>query len=156
MCGTFDGNNISRVGRKSAWGVRRIPGLLHSKIHAIYVFQRLRPIVDTFEPTSPTCLPVPLYVSPPRSPEDQYSRSAIVEKRTEEAMALWMGVLLMVFRAVAVSVAENMQRFPWVSYTMSHLTAAGRSPSPPIKSLDFGGIDSSRLFILRGGNSHVR
>ena len=30
------------------------------------------------------------------------------------------------------------------------------TPSPPIKSLDFGGFDSSRLLILRGGNSHVR
>ena len=28
--------------------------------------------------------------------------------------------------------------------------------SPPIKSLDFRGFDSSRLLILRGGNSHVR
>ena len=25
------------------------------------------------------------------------------------------------------------------------------TPSPPIKSLDFGGFDSSRLLILRGG-----
>ena len=30
------------------------------------------------------------------------------------------------------------------------------TPSPPIKSLDFRGFDSSRLLILRGGNSHVR
>ena len=30
------------------------------------------------------------------------------------------------------------------------------TPSPPTKSLDFGGFDSSRLLILRGGNSHVR
>ena len=29
-------------------------------------------------------------------------------------------------------------------------------PSPPIKSLDFRGLASSRLLILRGGNSHVR
>ena len=29
-------------------------------------------------------------------------------------------------------------------------------PSPPIKSLDFRGFDSSRLLILRVGNSHVR
>ena len=29
-------------------------------------------------------------------------------------------------------------------------------PSPPTKSLDFRGFDSSRLLILRGGNSHVR
>ena len=31
-----------------------------------------------------------------------------------------------------------------------------RTPSPPTKSLDFRGFDSSRLIILRGGNSHVR
>ena len=30
------------------------------------------------------------------------------------------------------------------------------TPSPPTKSLDFRGFDSSRLLILRGGNSHVR
>ena len=30
------------------------------------------------------------------------------------------------------------------------------TPSPPFKSLDFRGFDSSRLLILRGGNSHVR
>ena len=28
-------------------------------------------------------------------------------------------------------------------------------PSPPTKSLDFRGFDSSRLLILKGGNSHV-
>ena len=28
--------------------------------------------------------------------------------------------------------------------------------SPPTKSLGFGGFDSSRLLILKGGNSHVR
>ena len=32
----------------------------------------------------------------------------------------------------------------------------GTTPSPPIQSLGFGGFDSSRLLILRGGNSHVR
>ena len=30
------------------------------------------------------------------------------------------------------------------------------TPSSPTKSLDFRGFDSSRLLILRGGNSHVR
>ena len=30
------------------------------------------------------------------------------------------------------------------------------TPSPPTKSFDFGGFDSSKLLILRGGNSHVR
>ena len=29
------------------------------------------------------------------------------------------------------------------------------TPSPPIKSLDFRGFDSSRLLILKGGNSHI-
>ena len=32
----------------------------------------------------------------------------------------------------------------------------GATPSPPTKSLDFRGCDSSRLLILRVGNSHVR
>ena len=30
------------------------------------------------------------------------------------------------------------------------------TPSPPTKSSDSRGFDSSRLLILRGGNSHVR
>ena len=30
------------------------------------------------------------------------------------------------------------------------------TPSPPTKSFDFGGLDSGKLLILRGGNSHVR
>ena len=30
------------------------------------------------------------------------------------------------------------------------------TPSPPTKSVDFRGFDSSRLLILRGGNYHVR
>ena len=30
------------------------------------------------------------------------------------------------------------------------------TPSPPTKSFDFRGFDSSKLLILRGGNSHVR
>ena len=32
----------------------------------------------------------------------------------------------------------------------------GDAPSPPTKSLDFRRFDSSRLLILRGGNSQVR
>ena len=30
------------------------------------------------------------------------------------------------------------------------------TPSPPTKSLGFRGVDSSKLLILKGGNSHVR
>ena len=30
------------------------------------------------------------------------------------------------------------------------------TPSPPIERLDFRGFDSSRLLILKGGNSYVR
>ena len=37
-----------------------------------------------------------------------------------------------------------------------HLAERQLMPSPPTKSLDFRGFDSSRLLILRGGNSHVR
>ena len=36
----------------------------------------------------------------------------------------------------------------------SSCTSSG--PSPPTKSLDFGGFDASKLLIVRGGNSHVR
>ena len=34
-------------------------------------------------------------------------------------------------------------------------TRSGLTPSPPTKTLDFGGFDSSKLLFLRGGNSHV-
>ena len=37
-----------------------------------------------------------------------------------------------------------------------HVSSAACTPSPPIKSLDFRGFDSSRVFILRGGNSRIR
>ena len=30
------------------------------------------------------------------------------------------------------------------------------TPSPPTKSLDSRGFDSSKFLILKGGNSHVR
>ena len=30
------------------------------------------------------------------------------------------------------------------------------TPSPPTKSLGFGGFDSSKLLVLKGGNSHAR
>ena len=39
-------------------------------------------------------------------------------------------------------------------YTYTYTIAY--TPSPPTKSLDFRGFDSSRLLIQRGGNSHVR
>ena len=34
--------------------------------------------------------------------------------------------------------------------------ARAHTPSPPIKSWDFRGFDSSKLLILKGGDSHVR
>ena len=37
-----------------------------------------------------------------------------------------------------------------------HTTNERPTPSPPMRSLDFRGFDSSRLLILRGWNSHVR
>ena len=39
--------------------------------------------------------------------------------------------------------------------TNADTNANTNTPSPPIKSLDFRGFDSSRLLILRCGNSHV-
>ena len=41
------------------------------------------------------------------------------------------------------------------TYPCAYVYMCG-TPSPPTKSLDFRGCDSSRLLILRGGNSHVR
>ena len=41
-------------------------------------------------------------------------------------------------------------------FPLSDVTRCGLTPSPPIKSLDFREFDSSRLLIIRGGNSHVR
>ena len=36
------------------------------------------------------------------------------------------------------------------------MVVATNTPSPPTESLDFRGFDSSRLLILKVGNSHVR
>ena len=41
-------------------------------------------------------------------------------------------------------------------YAFMLLRLFAYTPSPPTKSLGFRGFDSSRLLILRGGNSHVR
>ena len=38
----------------------------------------------------------------------------------------------------------------------SQYAAFPDTPSPPTKSFDFRGFDSSKLLILRGGNSHAR
>ena len=37
-----------------------------------------------------------------------------------------------------------------------YLGGTAFAPSPPAKSLDFRGFDSSRLLNPKGGNSHVR
>ena len=42
-----------------------------------------------------------------------------------------------------------------VSIIVNTITTITTTPSPPIQSLDFRGLDSSKLLILRGGNSHV-
>ena len=41
-------------------------------------------------------------------------------------------------------------------HKFAQINNAQNTPSPPTKSLDFRGFDSSRLLILKGGNSHVR
>ena len=54
---------------------------------------------------------------------------------------------------------KTTQKTRWRLYTYIHiyvLTYILFTPSPPTKSLDFRGFDSSKLLILRGGNSHVR
>ena len=38
----------------------------------------------------------------------------------------------------------------------NNIVFAFSTPSRPIKSLDVRGFDSSRLLILKGGNSHAR
>ena len=45
---------------------------------------------------------------------------------------------------------------PLSPYAIASLGIAYITPSLTTKSLGFGGFDSSRLLILRGGNSHVR
>ena len=40
-------------------------------------------------------------------------------------------------------------------YIHTHLVMVYHTPSPPTKSFDFRGFDSSRLLILKGGNSYV-
>ena len=47
-------------------------------------------------------------------------------------------------------------RAPWNCRSIETQARGTHTPSPPIKSLDFRGFDSSKLLILKGGNSHVR
>ena len=44
----------------------------------------------------------------------------------------------------------------YIQLSLNSLYKLQFTPSPPTKSLDFRGFDSSKLLILRGGNSHVR
>ena len=47
------------------------------------------------------------------------------------------------------------RQVPFVALVVVQCRKA-HTPSPPTKSLGFKGFDSSKLLILRGGNSHVR
>ena len=73
----------------------------------------------------------------------------------------WLG---QVSQAQAIGTAgREYLRFVGVPRDCAHAGAFGfrvflgrPTPSPPNKSLGFRGFDSSRLLILKGGNSHVR
>ena len=45
---------------------------------------------------------------------------------------------------------------PWEPRSWGTQSNNENTPSPPTKTFDFGGFDSSKLLILRGGNSHVK
>ena len=57
--------------------------------------------------------------------------------------------------SLAVRVESSRSCAPSLEH-VEHIDVFTCTLSPPIKSLDFRGFDSSRLLILRGGNSHVR
>ena len=56
---------------------------------------------------------------------------------------------------ITISVSSTLTTMNYTAIMMYSI-ANMVTPSPPTKSLGFEGIDSSRLLILRGGNSHVR
>ena len=78
--------------------------------------------------------------------------------RADHTMAIIVTVLIVIVLIVIVRISNN-------NHNRVALCPPGRgpipnislvTPSPPTKSLGFEGFDSSRLLILRGGNSHVR
>ena len=59
-------------------------------------------------------------------------------------------------RCVFIHVCEMCMSYAFRLMNKKPKTTNRLTPSPPIKSSGFEGFDSSRLLILRGGNSHVR
>ena len=59
-------------------------------------------------------------------------------------------------RATGATRTVNDKRKRTRRFGLVTLTSGSITPSPPTKSFDFRGFDSSKLLILRGGNSHVR
>ena len=58
-------------------------------------------------------------------------------------------------RCVFIHVCNMCMSYAFRLMNKTPKTTNRLTPSPPIKSFDFRGFDSSKLFILRGGNSHV-
>ena len=58
---------------------------------------------------------------------------------------------------VYIYIEREREIYYLLSLLLSSLSLSSSfTPSPPTKSLDFRGFDSSKLLILKGGNSHVR
>ena len=69
-------------------------------------------------------------------------------------MYLYLYLLIMISLLVNFP-SELCRRRSGTSAKVARLVPPG-TPSPPTKSSGFRGFDSSKLLILRGGNSHVR
>ena len=72
------------------------------------------------------------------------SKSYVCGPRAQFATRRCLELCMLTLRLYIVSSCR-------VQFATIHIT-----PSPPTKSLDFRGFDSSRRLILKGGNSHVR
>ena len=67
-------------------------------------------------------------------------------------MYICVYIYLSIYLYIYLSLSINKKALGWDRILKSLFS----TPSPPTKSSGFKGFDSSRLLILRGGNSHVR
>ena len=61
-----------------------------------------------------------------------------------------------IYRSTRAPLARSSKSSLVALHYIKFIDIETRTPSPPTKSLDFRGFDSSRLLILRVGNYHIR
>ena len=92
-----------------------------------------------------------------RSPHFCLSTSSPRRPRRESPTISILSVYIHLYIYIYIYIYHSIVHYIIAYYSIDLLLRTSAStPSPPIKSLDFRGFDSSKLLNLRGGNSHVR